>query len=89
MQRKFFILILVTQLMMTGCASVLGGQKTDHQRHRPECGEPRRQLRVGMIIADLVLFPPGLIIDFATRKIYKPFPNANRTKHCKNESANR
>lgn len=83
--RTKIILILVIAMSMTSCATILGGQKTDHQRHPAQCGEPRRQLRTGMIIADLLLFPPGLIIDFATRKIYKPHPNSNRTKHCKND----
>ena len=80
MKNKLFILVIA--LSMSSCATLLGGQKTDHQRKPAECGQPRRQIRVGMVIADLLLFPPGLIIDFATRKIYKPFPNSNKTKKC-------
>ncbi len=77
------LLFLFACVSMTSCATILGGQKTDHQRKQPQCDAPRRQVRVGMLIADLILFPPGVIIDFATRKIYKPFPNSNKVKKCK------
>lgn len=82
MYKLFFIAMMVT---MTSCATVLGGQKTDHQANKPECGEPRRQIRVGFVIANLLLFPPGLILDFATEKIYKPQPRENRVKKCKDK----
>lgn len=77
--------IFIVALMMatSSCATILGGQKTDHQANKPECGEPRRQVRVGFVVANLLLFPPGLLIDFATEKIYKPEPRENRVKKCK------
>ena len=81
MKKVIFLSLVV--LSFSSCATVLGGQKTDHQRNKAQCGEPRRQLRVGMIVADLLFFPPGLIIDFATKKIYKPFPNSQKIKECK------
>lgn len=69
-------------LTLESCATILGGAKTDHQRHRAECGEPRRRIRVGFLIADCIFFPPGILIDFATKKIYKRFPNENKIRHC-------
>ena len=83
MGRRFlFIVTLVSYISASGCATVLGGQKTDHQRTRPECGQPRRSVRVGFILADLIFCPPLLLLDFATKKIYKPFPNENKIKKC-------
>lgn len=70
-------------LLLTSCATVLGGAKTDHQATRPECGEPRRQIRPGFFAFQLFFFPPGLLIDFATKKIYKPDPRASKLKRCK------
>ena len=82
MKNKLSILCLVALLTMQSCATILGGQKTDHQRHPAQCDQPRRQLRAGFIIADLILFPPGLIIDLLTKKIYKPQPRQDRLKKC-------
>lgn len=33
---------------------------------------PQRDIRVGALIADILLFWPGTIVDFATGAIYKP-----------------
>ena len=59
-------------LMMTSCATVFGGKVTAHQKKKPVPGEQQRQVRVGALIADIILFAPGLIVDFATGAIYKP-----------------
>lgn len=77
--------IFIIALSMSSCATVFTGSKTDHQRTKPECGEPRRQIRPGALIFDLLLFPPGVAIDFATKKIYKSNPNHKRLKKCKIE----
>ncbi len=76
--KKYLVLGLCT-LTLTGslssCATVFGGRITDHQRRKPGAGEPQRAVRTGALIADIILFWPGLIVDFATGAIYKP----NRT----------
>ncbi len=63
-------LMLVSSL--SSCATVFGGRVSDCQRTKPAQGEPSRPLRAGALIADILLFWPGLIVDFATGAIYKP-----------------
>ncbi len=64
--------IALLVLSMSGCATVFGGKVTEYQRTKPADGEPQREVRVGALIADILLFFPGLIVDFATGAIYKP-----------------
>lgn len=63
-------------LSLTGCATVFGGKVTQYQRTIPAPGEPQREIRVGALIADILLFWPGVIVDFATGAIYKPQPQS-------------
>lgn len=74
MKKKFFnavafVLILVT---LSSCATVFGGRVSECQRTKPAPGEPARAIRGGALVADLLLFWPGAIVDFATGAIYKP-----------------
>lgn len=69
---KNVIVIGLVAIMMSSCATVFGGKVTDYQRTRPAAGEPTREIRAGALIADILLFWPGAIIDFATGAIYKP-----------------
>lgn len=69
---KKTIAIGFAALMMTSCATVFGGKITEHQRTKPAPGQPQREVRIGALIADIVLFAPSLIVDFATGAIYKP-----------------
>jgi hypothetical protein len=64
------IALVVTSL--TSCATVFGGKVSDCQRTKPKEGEASRQVRVGALVADILFFTPGVIIDFATGAIYKP-----------------
>ncbi len=64
------ILLVITSL--TSCATVFGGKVSDCQRTKPAAGEPARKIRVGALIANILLFTPGLIVDFATGAAYKP-----------------
>ncbi len=57
---------------LSSCATVFGGRVTDCQRTRPAAGQPTRSIRAGALIADIILFWPGTIVDFATGAIYKP-----------------
>lgn len=72
--KKFitYSLIIVFISTLTSCATIFGGQVTSAQRTKPAAGEPSRKVRAGALIADIVLFLPGLIVDFATGAIYKP-----------------
>lgn len=65
-------LICFLALSMTGCATVFGGRITDYQKTKPLPGQPQREIRVAALIADILLFLPGTIVDFATGAIYRP-----------------
>lgn len=70
------IMAMVMLIFLAGsissCATVFGGKVTDCQRTKPGPGEKERPVRVVALIADIVLFWPGLIVDFATGAIYQP-----------------
>ncbi|QJW90313.1 hypothetical protein HNV11_13475 [Spirosoma taeanense] len=73
--KKFTLLALATITLsgsLTSCATVFGGRVTEHQKRKPMPGEQQRQVRVGALVADIILFWPGAIVDFATGAIYKP-----------------
>ena len=59
-------------IMFSSCATVFGGKVTQYQKTKPGPGEQQREIRVGALIADILLFWPGSIVDFATGAIYKP-----------------
>jgi hypothetical protein len=68
------VAVLFLTISVTGCATVFGGKVTTYQKTKPGPGEPQREVRVGALIADILLFWPGAVIDFATGAIYKPEP---------------
>lgn len=68
------LLLLAVSMLSTSCATVFGGKVNSYQRTKPKEGEPQRRVRVGALIADVLLFWPGTIVDFATGAIYKPTP---------------
>ncbi|GAB3794817.1 hypothetical protein GCM10028819_09690 [Spirosoma humi] len=75
--KKFILLALATITLsgsLSSCATVFGGRVTEHQKRKPLLGEPQREIRIGALIADVLLFWPGAAIDFATGAIYKPKP---------------
>lgn len=67
------LLALAILASMSSCATVFGGRVTEYQRTRPAPGQPQREVRVGALIADVILFWPGAIVDFATGAIYRPY----------------
>ena len=69
---KNVITIGLVAIMMSSCATVFGGKVTAYQKTKPLAGEQQRDVRVGALIADILLFWPGVIVDFATGAIYKP-----------------
>ena len=66
------MLCTVVVSSLTSCASVFGGKVSDCQRTKPVAGLPSRKVRVVPLIANILLFPPALIVDFTTGAIYKP-----------------
>ena len=73
LSKKMLIAILVgVTFCCTSCATVFGGHVSDCQRTKPTQGQPARALRGGALVADILLFWPGTIVDFATGAIYKP-----------------
>jgi len=72
---KPIIAMLLIACVLSSCATVFGGHVNAYQRTKPVPGQQQRPLRVGAFIADLVLFWPGLVIDFATCAIYRPHPS--------------
>lgn len=65
------LLCLSLLFSTTGCATILGGPISSSQKTKPAPGQQQRDVRVGLLIADIILFAPGLIVDFATGAIYK------------------
>ena len=65
-------LLPIGLLSLTSCATILGGPITPCQTTRPKVGEEQRQLRVGYFVADIIILPIGLGVDFITRAVYKP-----------------
>ena len=58
---------------LTSCATVFGGRVTAAQKQKPAPGETQRKVRVGALIADILLFPlVSIPVDFATGAIYQP-----------------
>jgi|GEM_PF-1026668 len=66
--------LLAICVLSSSCATVFGGRVNDYQRTKPLAGQPQRAVRPVALIADILLFWPGLIVDFATAAIYKPHP---------------
>ncbi|MBO6828561.1 hypothetical protein [Allomuricauda sp.] len=59
-------------IMLSSCATIFGGKVTQYQKTKPAPGEQQREVRVVALIADIVFFWPGAIVDFATGAIYRP-----------------
>ncbi|MFI5159497.1 MAG: hypothetical protein ACHQF4_11570 [Sphingobacteriales bacterium] len=76
---KMLIPALLIVCTLQSCATVFGGPVNSYQRTKPAPGQEQRRLRVGAFIADIVLFWPGAIVDFATCAIYKPTPPPTST----------
>ena len=69
---KHALFILIACVSLSSCATLFGGKVTEYQKTKPAPGEPQRELRIGALVADVLLFWPSLAVDFATGAIYKP-----------------
>lgn len=65
------IVIVVLALNISSCATLFGGPITATQKQKPATGQQQRDVRIGWLIADIILFLPSLIVDFATGAIYQ------------------
>ena len=72
--KRILIPALLIACTLQSCATVFGGKINSYQRTKPLPGQEQRRLRVGAFIADVFLFWPGLVVDFATCAIYRPTP---------------
>lgn len=64
--------LIAAVLSLSSCATVFGGRVSECQRTMPAKGEPAREVRSAALIFDVLFFPPGVAIDYATGAIYKP-----------------
>jgi len=74
MKKKFInaFALFVIAATLSSCATVFGGTVSECQKTKPTAGEPARSVRGVALVADILLFWPGAIVDFATGAIYKP-----------------
>jgi hypothetical protein len=66
------LVLSATLFTLSSCATVLGGKVGPCQRTPTVAGQPMREIRVAALLANLVLFPPGIFVDFMTGAIFKP-----------------
>lgn len=72
-KRILNVLAIVTiAATLSSCATVFGGSVSACQKTKPAAGQPARSVRGVALVADVLFFWPGAIIDFATGAIYKP-----------------
>jgi hypothetical protein len=64
--------LLLAIIVLPSCATVFCGPVSTCQKTKPNPGEPHRSVRAGALVLDILLFWPGVIVDFATSAIYKP-----------------
>ena len=72
---KSVISILLISVVFSSCATVLGGPRTSYQQTKPKEGEPKREVAVGFLIADILLFPIAMAWEFPMGHIYKDQPS--------------
>jgi hypothetical protein len=75
--------LVVALINLSSCATVFGGQVSECQRTKPAAGQPSRQIRAAALVCDIVLFWPGIIVDFATNAIYRPCTSGGQSKASK------
>jgi hypothetical protein len=73
MKKRICIVFVALTLLLSSCATILGGQITDCQRTKPAPGQPSREVRAGFLIVDIIFLAiPFTVVDFITGAIYKP-----------------
>jgi hypothetical protein len=79
------LLLLIFVVSLNSCATIIGGKVTEYQRRKPLAGESSRKIRGVALVADILLFWPGAIVDFATGAIYQPDKGTEVKKADTNE----
>jgi hypothetical protein len=79
------LLLLIFVVSLNSCATIFGGRVSEYQRNKPLAGEPSRKIRGVALVADILLFWPGAIVDFATGAIYQPDKQTEAKKANTNE----
>ena len=64
--------VVIIVATLSSCATVFGGSVSTCQKTKPAVGQSSRSVRPVALVADIVLFWPGIIVDFVTGAIYKP-----------------
>lgn len=74
MKKKFYnvLALVVIAATLSSCATVFGGRVSACQKTKPTAGQPARSVRGVALVADILLFWPGAVVDFATGAIYRP-----------------
>ena len=62
---------IIVCVLLSSCATVFGGKVTAYQKTKPGPGEQQREIRVGYLVADILLCVPCMAVDFGTGAIYK------------------
>lgn len=75
------LLLIGSIILLNSCATILGGRRTSYQITKPLPGTPQREVRVVALVADLILFWPGAVVDFATGAIYRPVPRRQHSAY--------
>jgi hypothetical protein len=57
---------------LSSCATIFGGPVSQCQKTIPSAGQSSREIRPIALVADILVFCPSVIVDFATGAIYKP-----------------
>ncbi len=65
-------LAISASFIFSGCATIFGGPVSQCQRTKPAAGQPARAVRGAALVADIIIFAPAVIVDFATGAIYQP-----------------
>jgi len=63
-----FVLLCI---VLSSCATVFGGKITTAQKTKPAKDQPKRKMRAGYVVADVVCGVFPLFIDMGTGAIYK------------------
>jgi hypothetical protein len=67
------VILTILLLSTFGCATIFhNGPITEYQRTKPLTGEAPRKIKVLPLVADVILFWPATIVDFASGAIYLP-----------------
>ncbi len=78
--KKNIIIVLASFVILsnlTSCATVFGGKVEACQKNKPVNGT-KRDVRIGALVLDILLFAPGTLVDFMTGAIYTPCNEKNK-----------